>query len=30
MDVITGNISSRGMKVSGLISQSVLRGYSAY
>ena len=30
MDVITGNISSRGMKVSGLISQSTLRGYSAY
>ena len=30
MDVITGNISPRGIKVSGLISQAVLRGYSAY
>ena len=30
MDVITGSISPRGVKVSGLISQAVLRGYSAY
>lgn len=30
MDVISGNISPLGIKVSGLISQAVLRGYSAY
>lgn len=30
MDVITGNISPLGFKISGIISQAVLRGYSAY